>query len=129
MWKTKKDLKTLIDAYFESITNEKGEYVKPPTVTGLALALGTNRQTLVNYEGKKEFIDTIKAAKSRCENWVEENALAGKANPTFSIFNLVNNYGWENKSKTDITTKDKEIQFGVVESRVEQILNDKPKKV
>ena len=45
---------------------------KPPTVTGLALALGfTSRQALLNYQAKKEFVDTITRAKSRVEEYAE----------------------------------------------------------
>lgn len=33
---------------------------KPPTITGLALALGfATRKSLLEYEGKKEFVNTI----------------------------------------------------------------------
>lgn len=100
------DLKNRIDNYFMSLQNEKGEYIKPPTITGLALALDTNRETLCNYEDKEEYFDTIKEAKSRCENWVEENALLGKSNATFSIFNLKNNYGWKDKTESDVSIKE-----------------------
>lgn len=49
---------------------------RPPTVTGLALALGfKSRQSLLNYGGKKEFRDTIMEAKSRIEMYVEERLL------------------------------------------------------
>ena len=113
-WKTVKELQDLIDAYFLSITNEKGEYIKPPTITGLAIALGTTRNTLVDYEEKDEFLRTIKEAKSRCEQWVEQNALMGKANPTFSIFNLKNNYGWKDKQETDITTNGKDVNMPIL---------------
>jgi hypothetical protein len=101
-WKDEKELKDAIDAYFMSIKDEKGEYIKPPTITGLAIALGTNRETLCNYEEKEQFFDTIKEAKSRCEEWVEQNALIGKANATFSIFNLKNNYGWKDKTESEV---------------------------
>lgn len=100
------ELKDKIEAYFLSLKNDKGEYTRPPTVTGLAVALDTNRETLCNYEEKEDYFDTIKEAKSRCEAWVEENALLGKANATFSIFNLKNNYGWKDKTESDISIKE-----------------------
>lgn len=106
-WKTVEELKEQIDAYFLSLEDpdKPGYYLRPPTITGLALALGTNRETLCNYEEKDEFLDTIKEAKGKCEQWVEENAMLGKANATFSIFNLKNNYNWKDKTETDLTSK------------------------
>lgn len=103
-WNSVEELENLIKAYFISIQDEEGEYKRPPTVTGLALFLGTNRQTIINYEEKSEYFDAIKEAKTRCEQWVEESALTNKANATFSIFNLKNNYGWKERNETDITT-------------------------
>jgi hypothetical protein len=103
---SREELKEKIEAYFLSLKNDKGEYIRPPTVTGLAVALDTNRETLCNYEEKEDYFDTIKEAKSRCEAWVEENALLGKANATFSIFNLKNNYGWKDKTESDISIKE-----------------------
>jgi hypothetical protein len=83
---------------------------KPYTITGLAVALDTSRQTLLNYEERDEFFDTIKRAKDKCESWVEENMLAGKSNPTGSIFSLKNNYGWKDRSEQDITSGGDKIQ-------------------
>ena len=51
------ELQKLIDDYFTNTPFDEW------TITGLALALGTYRQTLINYEGKPEFMDTIKRAK------------------------------------------------------------------
>ena len=46
---------------------------RPPTVTGLALALGfTTRLSLLNYQGKKEFMNTITRAKTMIEAYTEE---------------------------------------------------------
>ncbi len=100
------ELKNKIEEYFMSLKDDKGIFIRPPTVTGLAVALDTNRETLCNYEEKEDYFDTIKEAKSRCEAWVEENALLGKANATFSIFNLKNNYGWKDKTESDISIKE-----------------------
>jgi len=78
--------------------------IKPYTITGIAVALGTSRQTLLNYEDikneyGKEFFDTIKRAKEICHQYAEDSLFIGK-NPTGAMFNLKNNYsGWEDKSK------------------------------
>ena len=48
----------------------------------------------MNYSKTEQFFPTIKKAKEKIEQQLEENALMGKANSTFTIFNLKNNYGW-----------------------------------
>ena len=63
-------------------------------MSGLANALNMSRQSLINYSKDDEFFDTIKKARADVEQQLEENALSGKANSTFTIFNLKNNYGW-----------------------------------
>jgi len=80
----------------------------PYTITGLALALDTSRETLLEYEEREEFVDTIKKAKDRCHNYVENSLLT--SNPTGAIFNLKNNYGWRDKTEQDLTTGGDKIQ-------------------
>src|SRR5574344_655238 len=86
------------DEYFKMCDEKE----KPYTITGLCLYLDICRDTLIEYEKREGFIDTIKRAKNKVENYVEENSLMGKLNPTVSIFNLKNNFGW--KDKTEIET-------------------------
>lgn len=95
-------LESLIESYFINCDQEK----RPYTITGLALWLDTSRETLINYEEKEQYFDTIKRAKSRCENWVEEGALMNRVNATSAIFNLKNNYGWKDKTEQDINNPD-----------------------
>ena len=82
-YESKEQIESLIEQYFKDcegeilkdtegnpILNKWGNPViinqRPPTVTGLALALGfASRQALLNYQGKKEFNDTITRAKTR----------------------------------------------------------------
>lgn len=93
------ELQQQIDAYFA----ERDEMEKPYTITGLALALDTNRQTLINYEDKSDaFFDTIKRAKLKCENYAEEHLFVGKS-VVGSIFNLKNNYGWVDRQEVNQT--------------------------
>lgn len=81
------------------------------TITGLALALDTTRETLLDYEEKDEYSDTIKKAKLKVHNYVETKLFDGNA--TGPIFNLKNNYGWVDKSEQDLTTNGKELNpFG-----------------
>lgn len=97
-YKTVEEMQELIDAYFEDRIAKK----KPFTITGLAIALDTSRETLMEYEGREKFADTIKRAKQRCENYAEEYLFEGK-NQTGAIFAL-KNYGWKDKTETDHTT-------------------------
>lgn len=98
--------------------------IRPFTVTGLAVALDTTRDLLLDYEKKPEnadFSDTIKKAKQIIQNYAEEYLFNGK-NATGAIFNLKNNYGWVDRTETDLTTKGKEISAGVVEAKAKDIL-------
>ena len=78
--------------------------VKPPTVTGLALALGFNsRQSLLNYEDKEEFMDTITRAKAKVEQYAEER-LFDKDGANGAKFSLANNFkGWKEKQDINMT--------------------------
>jgi hypothetical protein len=94
-----KKLQADIDAFFKECDDKE----EPYTITGLALALGTYRQTLINYEGKPEFMDTIKMAKQRCENFAERR-LYGQGQQAGPIFAL-KNYGWEDKQGHEVGGK------------------------
>jgi hypothetical protein len=72
---------------------------RPYTISGLALALNTTRETLLDYQAKKTYSDTIKAAKARCEAYVEERLF--DSNAAGVIFNLKNNYQWVDKQEVD----------------------------
>lgn len=105
-FKSVEEVEEKINAYF----NYCEEKEKPYTMSGLAYYLEISRQTLVNYSNKDEYFDTIKKARDRVQMQLEENALSNKANPTFTIFNLKNNFDWKDKigvEKTDMTKVDK----------------------
>lgn len=92
-FKNVEEVEEKINAYF----NYCEEKEKPYTMSGLAYYLGISRQTLVNYSNQDQFFDTIKKARDRVQMQLEENALSNKANPTFTIFNLKNNFDWKDK--------------------------------
>ena len=117
------EMQEKIDAYFEEckgtvatdkegnvLTNKYGEPVvigeKPLTITGLALAIGFNsRQSLLNYEGKEEFLDTIKRAKAKVEQYAEER-LFDKDGSNGAKFSLSNNFkGWAEKQQIEADVK------------------------
>lgn len=121
-YKTAKQMQEKIDEYFKicegelwidddgkPITTDKGALIykvppKPPTVTGLALALGFNsRQSLLNYQDKSEFMDTVTRAKSRVEEYAETR-LFDKDGANGAKFSLANNFrGWSDKSEVKAT--------------------------
>lgn len=71
--------------------------IKPISITGMAVALDTSRQTLLNLEERNEFFDAIKKAKDFIESYVENGILSGDVPTAAGIFNLVNNWeGWVN---------------------------------
>ena len=76
--------------------------VHPPTITGLALALGfASRQALLNYQTKPEFNDTITRAKARVEQYAEER-LFDRDGSNGAQFSLRNNFkGWDADKKND----------------------------
>lgn len=114
-YKTVEELQYAIDQYFDgckgkplidddgyAVTDKNGNPIivgeKPPTITGLALALGfASRQALLNYQGKKPFNDTVTRAKTRCEEYAESR-LFDKDGANGAKFSLSNNFdGWKDK--------------------------------
>jgi len=119
IYKTVNEIEGKIDAYFkecegEILKDDNGKTVlnkfgnpvvinrKPPTVTGLALALGfTSRLDLLRYQGKEEFCNTITRAKARVEQYAEER-LFDRDGSNGAQFSLRNNFkGWDADKKND----------------------------
>lgn len=122
----KEEIEGLIEEYFkkcegEILKDEEGEVIfdkfgnpvivgaRPPTVTGLALALGfSTRLSLLNYQGKKEFMNTITRAKSMVEAYAEER-LFDKDGSNGARFSLINNFrGWTEKPQADLDEQEQE---------------------
>lgn len=98
MFESPEKLQELIDKYFEDCDANDEIY----TVTGLAMALDTDRATLVRYGHKDEFYNTIKKAKQKIENQMVNRALTGVYNPTVSIFLMKNNFGYVDKTEQEV---------------------------
>lgn len=75
---------------------------KPPTVTGLALALGFNsRLALLNYQDKDEFVNTVMRAKSQIEAYAEAR-LFDKDGANGAKFSLANNFkAWRERQEIE----------------------------
>lgn len=116
-----KQMQKAIDAYFRSCEGEmfigddgcavRDKYgvpiiinAKPPTITGLALALGfTGRQALIDYQARPEFADTVTRAKARCEEYAEAR-LYDRDGANGAKFSLSCNFGWREVNETKIST-------------------------
>jgi hypothetical protein len=107
-----------VDRYFDECKTEG----VIPTITGMAVYLDTSRETLREYKERAEFVDSIKKALDRCQSTLEGMALANKANPTMAIFSLKNNYGWVDKTETDVTTNGNDIAAPVDANMLTQFL-------
>lgn len=108
-WNTPEELENQINLYFEQCKEEN----EIPTVSGLAYHLGTNRQTLINYENNQsgdwlkrfdddfrgEYANIIKMAKSYIESRYEQ-ALFNRSMTTGAIFALKNGFkDWKDKQE------------------------------
>lgn len=144
-FKDAKALQKAIDAYFaecivddwedvpardkngKHILDEKGKWkmkpvrvkrvVQPITISGLAVALDTSRETLLDYEEKDDFSDTIKKAKEQIKSWTE-GKLFGGCHPSGVIFNLKNNWGFKDEQKVE--------HSGELTQRTVNIIQPKP---
>ena len=86
------------------------------TITGLAYHLGfESRQSLYEYEQRKEFTYTLRRARMKCENWLERNGLSGNTPPTMAIFAL-KNYGWSDKQEIEHSGKQEIIYIDKTDS-------------
>lgn len=127
------EMQVIIDAYFDhcrinreniagirSAENKLTDPVKLitddeiPTISGLGVVLGMDRRSVNNYAHDDKFFPTIKEAKSRIEGGLEQRLFHNNA--TGTIFNLKNNFSWNDKSEVDNTTRiiigDKDVECG-----------------
>jgi hypothetical protein len=78
------------------------------TVAGAALALGTNRRTLLDYKEREEFLPSIDRLLAACEAYTESMLYTPAANG--AKFSLANNFkgkhqDWTERHEIDHTTK------------------------
>lgn len=99
-FKTPEELEEKIAQYFSNTPEDEW------MITGLAVHLDTDRSTLMEYQRRDEFSNTIKRAKSKIEMGYEKRGL--KVGNAFDIFRL-KNMGWTDKQEKDITSGGKEL--------------------
>ena len=86
-----KDGQPMLDKFNQPIVYKD----HPPTVTGLALALGfATRKSLLEYQGRKEFVNAITRAKARCEEYAESR-LYDRDGVRGARFSLEHNFKWK----------------------------------
>lgn len=101
-FKKVEELENAIADYFNTVP--KSEW----TITGLALALDTTRQTLLDYQARDEFSDTVKKAKLMVENSYEIDLKKhGRSGTIFAL----KNFDWKDKQETDLTTNGDKLVF------------------
>lgn len=95
-FKSVEELQQKIDNYFASCDENE----EPITITGLALALDTTRETLCDYGEKDEYSDTVKKAKLRVQHAYEKRLVKrGNGGDIFAL----KNFGWTDKSEVEST--------------------------
>lgn len=138
-YKCKEEIEEKIDAYFkecegETLKDDEGNTIfdkfgnpviinqKPPTVTGLALALGfSTRLSLLNYQGKKEFMNTITRAKSMVEAYTEER-LFDREGSNGAQFSLRNNFkGWNNRVQSELDMEEQKARIAQIKAQTERM--------
>ena len=130
LFKTEKELQDKITEYLIDYCglDEYGNFSKTgfknvPTVTGLALYLGTSRETLMNYEKKEAYFDTIKKAKEMVLSFNESALYSKKINVVGVIFNLKNNWGWKDRIETTNTNIDIDADEDIANKDIADFLN------
>jgi hypothetical protein len=97
-FKSPEEIQEKIDAYYA----ECKLTCRPLTISGLACALETTRELLIDYEDKELFSDTIKKAKQRIMSYAEEQ-LYRKEQVAGVIFSMKNNFGFVDKTEQELT--------------------------
>ena len=98
LYQSPDDMEQAIEAYFALCDQSE----RPYTIAGLAYELGfTDRHALQEYEKRDEFSATVKRARTRIEMQRSENLVSATGNVTGMIFDLKNNFGWEDRAKLD----------------------------
>lgn len=133
LFKSPEELQEKIEEYFEwcdnrtrTVYSEKtGEIMitspAPYTMSGLARRMGIDRKTLLNYAEKDKFFHTIRDARQRVEEDVENRLLETK-NEKGAMFSLTNNFGWQKDAQTliQVNAQDMQLNFASDDSQITQ---------
>jgi len=121
-FQTVEDMETQIQAYFDDCEKTS----EPLTITGLAMALDTSRETLMNYSTKEEYFDTIKRAKLIIENAYEKRLISnGRAGEIFAL----KNFGWKDRQEIDSNVNFNKSPVDELISSIEDIKNENKQEI
>lgn len=116
-FETPEILQEKINAYFKDCDENNIPY----SITGLAMALDTDRITLVNYEEKPEFIDTVKRAKTKIENAYEMRLIEkGRSGDIFAL----KNFDWTDRQEVDNTVGFKKTAVNELIASIEELKDE-----
>lgn len=121
-YKTPEELQKAIAEYFyqcdsrlvqgyDNKTNEQFAYISPEpyTMSGLAYALDLSRKQLLVYKKRHRFGNAVTRARRKVETDIERRMNDKRDFTPGLIFNLKNNFGWKDKTETDVTSGGKPI--------------------
>ena len=92
LWESPEEIENIIDNYFETTPAED------ITLSGLCIALETNKQTIANYQDKAEFKHILEMAKLKIENAYEKSLRKyGRSGDIFAL----KNFGWSDKQEIE----------------------------
>jgi hypothetical protein len=93
LWESSSEIENIIDEYFETTPPEE------ITLSGLCIALQTNKQTIANYQEKSEFKQLLEMAKLKIENAYEKSLRKyGRSGDIFAL----KNFGWSDKQEVEL---------------------------
>lgn len=78
------------------------ELNKPFTLAGLAVEVGCDRKTLLNYSQRDEFFPAVKLARTYAEAYMENYLYSGKP-VAGAIFAAKNNFAWKDEREVNVT--------------------------
>lgn len=126
-FKSNEELQEKINQYFKDMTEEG----RPLTLSGMAVYLECDRQTILNYSKKDEYFGTIKKAKQIVEAYAEEKLISTSGIAAGIIFSLKNNFGWEDRREVEVSEKPKPLMAELPEPKVVEVIevvDSKPQK-
>jgi hypothetical protein len=96
-----------------------------PTITGLALALGTNRMTLLDYDKRTDELGAIvREAKALVEYYYEKGTSEGDIHPAVGIFAL-KNFNWTDVLQINTNTQPEQLTPDDIKREIKERTKDR----
>ncbi len=107
------DMQDAIEAYFDETA------IDQYTITGLALALGSSRRGILDYQRRKGYIEIVSRAKLVVENSYELSLRKhGRSGDIFAL----KNFGWQDKIVQERVRDEKEqIEIDEMQAEIEAL--------